>query len=114
MTRFQYDFSLLSVLLDHWRPETHTFHFTVGKMTVTLQDTSLLMGLSCEGEPLRAEDNWRTEFLARFENVPRNDRTPAPYQEFTNAHRPTLSWLQHFSVRTFTSYLSSILIIWRQ
>jgi hypothetical protein len=44
MTRFQYDFSLLSVLLDHWRPETHTFHFTIGEMTETLQDTSLLMG----------------------------------------------------------------------
>jgi hypothetical protein len=81
MTRFQYDFSLLSVLLDHWRPETYTFHFTVGKMTMTLQDTSLLMGLPCEGEPLRAEDisaNWRTEFLARFANVPRNDRALAP------------------------------------
>jgi hypothetical protein len=37
MTRFQYDFSLLSALLDHWRPETHTFHFTVGEMTVTLR-----------------------------------------------------------------------------
>jgi hypothetical protein len=28
------------------------FHFTIGEMTVTLQDTSLLMGLPCEGEPL--------------------------------------------------------------
>jgi hypothetical protein len=56
MTRFQYDFSLLSALLDHWRPQNHTFHFTVGEMMVTLQDTSLLMGLACEGEPLRAAD----------------------------------------------------------
>jgi hypothetical protein len=82
MTRFKYDFSLLSVLLDHWRSETHTFHFTVSEMTVTLQNTSLLMGLPCEGEPLRAEDisaNWRTEFLARFAKIPRNDRAPAPY-----------------------------------
>jgi hypothetical protein len=45
--------SLLGALLDHWRPETHIFHFTVGKMTMTLQGTSLLMGLPCEGEPLR-------------------------------------------------------------
>jgi hypothetical protein len=103
--------------MDHWRPETHTFHFTVGEVTVNLQDTSLLMDLPCEGEPLRAADisaNWRTEFLARFANVPQNDRAPAPYQEFTNAHGPTLSWLQQFSVRTFTSYFSSVLIIWRQ
>jgi hypothetical protein len=77
MTRFQHDFSLLSALLDHWRPEIHTFHFTVGEMTVTLQDTSLLMGLPCEGELLRAADitaEWHMEFLARFTNVPRNDR----------------------------------------
>jgi hypothetical protein len=117
MTHFQYDFSLLSTLLDHWRPETHTFHFTVGKMTVTLQDTSLLMGLPCEGEPLRAADisaDWRTKFLSRFANVPRNDRAPAPYQEFANAHGPTLTWLQQISVRIFTSYFSSVLIIWRQ
>jgi hypothetical protein len=117
MTRFQYDFSLLNVLLNHWWPETHTFHFTVGEMTVTLQETSLLMGHPCEGEPLRAADisaNWRTEFLARFANVPRNDRAPAPYQEFTNAHGPTLSWLQQFGVCTFTSYFSLVLIIWRQ
>jgi hypothetical protein len=97
MTRFQYDFSLLGALMDHWRPETHTFHFTVGEMTVTLQDTLLLMGLPCEGKPLRAADisaNWRTEFLAWFANIPRNDRAPTPYQEFANAHGPTLSWLQ--------------------
>jgi hypothetical protein len=97
--------------------ETHTFHFTIREMTVTLQDTSLPMGLPCEGKPLRVEDisaNWRTEFLVRFANVPRNDRAPAPYQEFTNAHGPTLSWLQQFSVRTFTSYFCPVLIIWRQ
>jgi hypothetical protein len=91
MTRFPYDFSLLSALLVHWRPETHMFHFTVGEMTVTLQDTSLLMGLPCEGEPLRATDisaKWRTEFLTRFANVPHND---PPHQEFTSAHGPTLS-----------------------
>jgi hypothetical protein len=56
MTRFQYDYSLLGVLLDRWRPETHTFHFTVDEMTLILRDTSLLMGLPCAGEPLQAVD----------------------------------------------------------
>jgi hypothetical protein len=65
------------------------FHFTIGEMTVTLQDTSLLMGLPCASEPLGAvdiSDECVTEFLARFANVPRKDRSPTPYQEFTNAH----------------------------
>jgi non-ribosomal peptide synthetase component F len=81
MTQFQYDFSLLSTLLDHWRPATHTFHFTVSEMTMTLQDTSLLMGLPCAGEPVRVVDisvEWSTEFLARFANVLRNDHAPVP------------------------------------
>jgi hypothetical protein len=87
---YNYDLSLLSALLDHWMPKTHTFHFTVGEMTVTLQDMSLLMGLLCAGESLRAAE-WHTEFLARFANVPRNDHAPAPYQELANAHGPTLT-----------------------
>jgi hypothetical protein len=68
------------------------------------------MGHPCEGEPLVPTDistEWRTEFLARFTNVPRNDRAPAPYQEFANPHKSTLTWLQQFSVCTFTSYFSS-------
>jgi hypothetical protein len=56
MTRFRYDFSLLNVLLDYWRLETHTFYFTIGEMTLTLQDTSLLMGLHCAGQLLGAVD----------------------------------------------------------
>jgi hypothetical protein len=96
MTRFRFDFSLLSVLLDHWRPETHTFHFTVSEIAPTLQDTSLLMGLPCVGEPMGAvdiSDQWHIEFLPQFANVPQNDCAPAPCQEFTNAHEPTLTWL---------------------
>ncbi|WVZ77406.1 hypothetical protein U9M48_025276 [Paspalum notatum var. saurae] len=34
--RFSYDFSLPAALVDRWRPETHTFHLTVGEMAPTL------------------------------------------------------------------------------
>jgi hypothetical protein len=37
--------------------------------------------------------------------VPRSVRER--YSEFENAHGPTLTWLQQFSVRTFISYFSS-------
>ena len=50
--RFTLGVSLLSALVDRWRPETHTFHFRWGEMMVTLQDVSLLTGLPIRGEPL--------------------------------------------------------------
>ena len=43
------DWSLLTALVDRWRPETHTFHLPCGEMTVTLQDMVMILGLPCEG-----------------------------------------------------------------
>jgi Plant mobile domain len=31
------DMGLLNVLIEFWRPETHTFHFNFGEMTMTLE-----------------------------------------------------------------------------
>ena len=42
----------LTELIDHWRPETHTFHLRTGEMTVTLEDVSLITGLAIDGMPL--------------------------------------------------------------
>ena len=49
MKRFSYDRSLLTCLVDRWRPETHTFHFPWGEMAPTLQDVSYLLGLPLAG-----------------------------------------------------------------
>jgi hypothetical protein len=43
---------LLSTLLDRWRPETHSFHLPCGEMTVSLQDTAMILGLPLEGLPV--------------------------------------------------------------
>ena len=50
--RFPYDQSLLSALVDRWRPETHTFHLPFAEMTVTLQDVAMLTGLPLQGRPI--------------------------------------------------------------
>ena len=44
------DRSLLTALVDRWRPETNTFHLPCGEMTPTLQDVAMLLGLpiSCD------------------------------------------------------------------
>jgi hypothetical protein len=96
LTRFNYDAPLIAAFIDRWRPETHTFHFPVGEMTVSLQDTTMLGGPSCAGEamgPIDIPAMWQADFLARFVNVPRNDRAPAPYVPFVDTHGLTWTWI---------------------
>ncbi|EOX93433.1 Serine/threonine protein phosphatase 7 long form [Theobroma cacao] len=46
------DNPLISALVERWRRETNTFHFTMGEMTVTLQDVAFLLGLAIDGDPV--------------------------------------------------------------
>jgi hypothetical protein len=46
------DGPLLLALVDRWRPETHSFHLPCGKMTVVMQDTTMILGLPLEGLPV--------------------------------------------------------------
>ena len=42
----------LTALIDHWWPETHSFHLRTGEMAVTLQDIAMITGLPIDGNPL--------------------------------------------------------------
>jgi Plant mobile domain len=45
----QLDKSLLTTLVEMWRPERSTYHLLVGELTVTLKDMHCLWGLSIRG-----------------------------------------------------------------
>jgi hypothetical protein len=111
LTQFSYDAPLIAAFMDRWRPETHTFHFPVGDMTLNLEVAAMLGALQCADEamgPIDIPVTWHVDFLARFANVPRNDRAPAPYVPFADTHGPTWTWIQQFSVHDSNSYFQCL------
>ena len=46
------DHCLISVLVKRWWPETHTFHLPHSKMSITLEDVEVILGLPIDGEVL--------------------------------------------------------------
>ena len=48
----QNDTSLITALVERWRPETNTFFMRQGEMTITLEDVGYILGLPTFGEPL--------------------------------------------------------------
>jgi hypothetical protein len=50
LTRFNFDAPPIAAVMDRWRPEKHTFHLLVSEMTLSLEDATMLGGLSCAGE----------------------------------------------------------------
>ncbi|XP_021304829.1 serine/threonine-protein phosphatase 7 long form homolog [Sorghum bicolor] len=69
--RIRFVVGAITALVDRWRPETHSFHLPCGEMTVTLQDTQKILGLSVRGRPVIGRcrpDGWRARveaFLGR-------------------------------------------------
>src|SRR6185437_12712849 len=66
------DRSLLTALVDRWRPETNTFHLPCGEMTPILQDVAMLLGLPISGDavgPHVVLPTWLDDLEERFANI---------------------------------------------
>ena len=102
----QLDRSLLTALVDRWRPETHTFHLPCGEMTPTLQDVAYLLGLPIVGEavgPRVVAASWKDELEARFALVDRVEEA-GPINPHPRAAGPSKTWFLQFTVRIHSIY----------
>ncbi|XP_070032524.1 serine/threonine-protein phosphatase 7 long form homolog [Nicotiana tabacum] len=47
--RLQFDWALITAMIERRRPETHTFHLPIGEATITLEGVKVLFGLLFDG-----------------------------------------------------------------
>ncbi|XP_071724173.1 serine/threonine-protein phosphatase 7 long form homolog [Rutidosis leptorrhynchoides] len=65
----EYDHHLLTALAERWRPETHSFHLSIGETTITLQDVEVLMGLRVDGLPVTGSESYPSDIDGYVERM---------------------------------------------
>ncbi|KAF1894322.1 hypothetical protein Lal_00027168, partial [Lupinus albus] len=78
---FNIDLSLITALVERWRPETQTFHLPCGECTITQEDVSLQLGVNVNGRPVTGPtyfdwDEMCGELLGKVPIVEEDMRAP--------------------------------------
>ncbi|XP_061375444.1 protein MAIN-LIKE 2-like [Gastrolobium bilobum] len=87
--RLPIDHRLITVLVERWRPETHTFHMPIGEMIVNLQDVEAILGLATEGRVVFSytHGNW--------EDVIQQYMRLSPFADDLDGGNLKMNWLTH-------------------
>ena len=54
------DWHLITVFVERWHPETHTFYLPLGECTISVEDVNIQLGLPVDGLPMigRTRQDW--------------------------------------------------------
>ncbi|KAG5554363.1 hypothetical protein RHGRI_012028 [Rhododendron griersonianum] len=98
---------LLSAFVERWHPETNSFHFRFGEMTITLDDVPQLVGLQVEGLAVHAVKKTREECLAMVQRCLGVEADVAENKVTTNNH-VEFEWLIKYEIM-----FSNVVLFWQ-
>jgi hypothetical protein len=88
-----FNLAALTAMIDRWRPETHSFHLSCGEMTITLEDTTMILGLKIQGFPVTGDTKskgWE-DHVAQFFGCPLPELQPSKKRRSSGV---PLKWLR--------------------
>ncbi|RYR77035.1 hypothetical protein Ahy_A01g001517 [Arachis hypogaea] len=97
--------ALVNASVERWHPNTHTFHLSVGKCAVTLEDVAMIFGLPTDGLPVTGMT------LSSFETLEAeclNQFGVAPLKSQCRGSGIRLTWLRDLKERLQLSDENSI------
>ncbi|GMP32596.1 hypothetical protein CsSME_00006279 [Camellia sinensis var. sinensis] len=84
---------VVSSFVERWQPETDTFHFTVGEMTITLDDVATILGLLIVGKSISVRKLSERRAIALVVNTLEIDEQEVRHEIIACAGRAYLLFL---------------------